>query len=84
MTGFNAELPTIVQIGGVYTPPPLRGQGFARHAVALHLDEARRRGVGRATLFSASESAARAYSAIGFEPIGHYTLCHFDGPQVAP
>lgn len=33
-TGFNARLPDLVQIGGVYTPPPLRGQGYARAADA--------------------------------------------------
>jgi hypothetical protein len=31
---YNAALTTCVQIGGVWTPPPLRSQGFARAAVA--------------------------------------------------
>jgi RimJ/RimL family protein N-acetyltransferase len=74
MTGFNAQLPHIVQIGGVYTPPALRGQGHARRAVALHLMQARNRGVHRATLFSASDMAARAYRAIGFSQIGDWSL----------
>ena len=74
MTGFNAQLADIVQIGGVYTPPPLRGQGHARRAVALHLAQARTRGVQRATLFSASEMAARAYRALGFSQIGDWSL----------
>lgn len=81
-TGFNASLSDIVQIGGVYTPPDLRGQGHARRAVALHLELARQRGVSRSTLFSASEAAARAYRAIGFEKIGEWTLLLFDGRQV--
>ncbi len=81
MTGFNAQLPDIVQIGGVYTPPDLRGRGHARRALALHLVEAAMRGVTRATLFSASDMAARAYRAIGFERIGDWTLLLFDGPQ---
>ncbi len=68
MTGFNAALPEIVQIGGVYTPPALRGQGYARLAVALHLAEARAEGVTRAVLFAASPAAARAYRALGFQP----------------
>ena len=77
-TGFNARIPEMVQIGGVYTPPNLRGNGYARRAVALHLKEAREQGARRATLFSASESAARAYSSIGFQPIGKWSLCLFE------
>ena len=82
MTGFNARLPRIVQIGGVYTPPDLRGRGHARRAVALHLAQARATGVTRAVLFSASTAAARAYAAIGFRQTGDWTLCLFDRPQV--
>ncbi|WP_254055692.1 GNAT family N-acetyltransferase [Ruegeria sp. EL01] len=77
MTGFNAALPDVVQIGGVYTPPGLRGRGYARTAVALHLNEAREAGVTRAVLFAASESAARAYMAIGFVPAGKFALILF-------
>ena len=82
-TGFNAQLSDIVQIGGVYTPPALRGRGYARQALALHLAQARDGGVTRATLFSASDMAARAYRALGFQQIGDWTLLLFDGPQVA-
>lgn len=84
LTGFNARLPDIVQVGGVWTPPALRGQGLARRAVALHLAEARAQGVTRATLFSASDKAARAYRAIGFRQIGTFALILFrDRPVVA-
>jgi len=74
MTGFNAQLPHIVQIGGGYTPPALRGHGHARRAVALHLSEVRDRGATQATLFSASDMAARAHRAIGFSQIGDWPL----------
>lgn len=73
-TGFNATLPEIVQIGGVYTPPAHRNKGHARRAVALHLAEARSQGVTRATLFSANAAASRAYEAIGFRRIGAWSL----------
>lgn len=33
LCGFNANLPEIVQLGPVYTPPSLRNKGFARIAV---------------------------------------------------
>ena len=81
MTGFNAALPEIVQIGGVYTPPDLRGHGHARLAVALHLAQARAAGVARAVLFAASDAAARAYRAIGFRASDPVTLVLFDGMQ---
>lgn len=80
MTGFNATLPGIVQVGGVYTPPALRGRGHARLAVALHLAEARANGVTRAVLFAASPAAARAYTAIGFQPNGSFALVLFAAP----
>ena len=82
MTGFNAFLPQIVQIGGVYTPPDLRNRGHARRAVALHLVEAKARGVQRAVLFASSPAAIRAYEAIGFQRIGRWTLCLFAGKEV--
>ncbi|MFC4218088.1 GNAT family N-acetyltransferase [Pseudophaeobacter arcticus] len=78
MTNFNAALPAIVQVGGVYTPPDLRGRGYARRAVALHLAEARGRGVTEAILFAANTAAARAYEAIGFARIGSYRIVNFD------
>ncbi len=81
-TGFNAALDTAVQIGGVYTPPGLRRRGHARRAVALHLAEARAAGATRAFLFAASDMAAHAYRAIGFEPRGRFSVTLFDKPQV--
>ena len=80
-TGFNAVLPDSVQIGGVYTPPEFRRNGYGGLAVALHLDEVRAQGVKQAILFSANEYASRAYRGIGFEQIGHYTLTIFATPE---
>jgi predicted GNAT family acetyltransferase len=81
--GLNAQLPNIVQVGGVYTPPELRGQGLAKRVVALMLEQARARGVQQATLFAASDVAARAYIAIGFERVGDWNLTLFKGEQFA-
>lgn len=77
-TAFNAVLPDMVQVGGVYTPPTLRGRGYARRAVALHLAEARANGVKKAILFSANDYASAAYRAVGFQQIGEFTLVIFD------
>jgi GNAT superfamily N-acetyltransferase len=80
LTGFNAVLPDIVQVGGVYTPPALRGRGLARLAVALHLSEARAAGVTKAVLFAASPAAVRAYRAVGFQPNGSFALVLLAAP----
>lgn len=82
MTAFNARLPDMVQIGGVYTPPEWRGRGHARRAVALHLAEARGEGVQTAILFASGPAACRAYEAIGFEQIGRYGLSILTEPVV--
>lgn len=82
MTGFNAILPNIVQIGGVYTPPDLRSRGYGRTAVALHLAAAFDAGVSQAVLFAANEPAERAYRAIGFVPNGQFAIAFYDVPQV--
>lgn len=71
-TAFNARLPDIVQIGGVWTPPPLRGKGYAKCVVAGSLLKARSQKVERAILFTNQENyaAQAAYKGIGFRPTG--------------
>ncbi len=80
LTGFNARLPDVVQVGAVFTPTDLRGRGLARRAVALHLAEARAQGIRRAVLFAASAAAATAYRAIGFQPQGRMAIVEFAEP----
>ncbi len=80
ITGFNAEVDDVVQIGGVYTPPALRGRHYARTALALHLNEVRGRGITKAVLCAANENAARAYEAIGFKRVGSFTYTIFKDP----
>jgi predicted GNAT family acetyltransferase len=74
LSAFNAALPDIVQLGGIYTPPALRGRGFAKIAVAASLAAARDRGVSRAVLFTNNPSAVRTYEAVGFRRTGDYSL----------
>jgi len=73
---FNAMLPDIVQIGGVWTPPEFRGRGYARAVVAGSLLAARKQGVARAVLFAdpANERARRAYQFLGFRIVGDFGL----------
>ena len=70
LTGLNARLADVVQVGGVFVPPAFRSQGLARRAVAFHLAEARSAGASRAVLFAATPAALRAYQAIGFTQTG--------------
>jgi uncharacterized protein len=74
LAAFNAALPDIVQLGGIYTPPALRGRGYAKAAVAHSLLIARERGASRAVLFTENPSAARSYEAVGFRRTGDYSL----------
>lgn len=80
MTGFNARLEDLVQVGAVYCPPGLRRHGYARAAVALHLAEARGQGIAQARLWAASDNAARAYRAIGFVPDGAVRMVRLMAP----
>jgi predicted GNAT family acetyltransferase len=72
-SAFNARLPDMVQIGGVWTPPHLRGQGYARCIVAGSLLVAQPK---RAILFTPDSNAPaiRAYLSLGFRRVGDYGL----------
>ena len=80
---YNAALPSCVQIGGVWTPPPLRSQGFARAAVAGALLAARARGVPRSVLFTEGDNhpAKAAYRALGYQRVGGYGMAMFGGGE---
>src|SRR3546814_5637873 len=69
----------MVQIGNVWTPPELRGRGYARAVVAGALQYARRRGVADAILFTGDDNhaAQQAYVALGFTRIGDYAILLF-------
>ncbi|MFY0596925.1 MAG: GNAT family N-acetyltransferase [Cognatishimia sp.] len=82
MAGINAQADQMVQIGGVYTPPERRGEGFAGQVVAAFLNELRHEGIQQAILFAASSKAARAYEKIGFRQIGEYQLCLLKTPHI--
>jgi GNAT superfamily N-acetyltransferase len=76
-SAFNAVLPDIVQIGGVYTPPAERNRGHGRAVVAGSLMEARNSGVVRSVLFAEDPAAQQAYRALGFAVSGDYGLILF-------
>ncbi len=71
-SAFTAGLPDIVQIGGVYTPPSLRGMGYAKCVLAGSLLDAKSQGVYQGLLFTSKNNlAAQAvYRGIGFQETG--------------
>ena len=73
-SGFNCVLPDTVQLGGIFTPPELRGQGHAKAAIAAQLLAARRSGVERAVLFASDSKAIRCYAGLGFRRVGDFGL----------
>ncbi len=75
-TSFNATIREAVQVGGVWTPPELRGRGYGRAAVAASLLDARAEGVERAILFTGDDNvpAVKAYAALGFRRVGDHRV----------
>ena len=75
-TSFNAVIEEAVQVGGVWTPPELRGRGYGRAVVAVSLLDARSAAAEKAILFTGESNVAaqRAYAALGFRHIGDYRI----------
>lgn len=71
MCGITGPTPTGIRIGPVYTPPPLRGRGYASNLVAAasqrELDSGRR----ACFLFTdlANATSNHIYESIGYEPV---------------
>ena len=74
MSAFNAALPDIVQLGGIFTPPQHRGRSHAKRAIAAQLLAAREAGASRSVLFTKDPSAVRCYEALGFEWLSEFAL----------
>jgi len=79
-SAFNACLPDIVQVGGVWTPPSLRVHGYAKCVIAGSLLSAQERKVKRAILFTPkhNKAAQAVYLGLGFQLIPEeYGLLRF-------
>ena len=73
---YNARIAEAVQIGGVWTPPALRGRGYGRCIVAGALQSAASNGASRAVLFTpeSNRAARRCYEPLGFRVVGDFGL----------
>ncbi len=85
LIGYSGPTPHGIRIGPVYTPPPLRGHGYASAGVAatsqLLLDEGRR----WCFLFTdrANPTSNHIYQAIGYRPVCDVDEYAFDPPRNA-
>lgn len=81
-SSFNTAIKEAVQIGGVWTPPALRRQGYGRAVVGVSLLDARLEGVEKAVLFTRESNVAaqKVYTALGFKNIGDYRLMLLRSP----
>ena len=84
MTALNARTQEAVQVGGVYTPPDHRRNGYAKAAVAQSLRDARADGAAHAILFTsvANLAADSAYRAIGFSVVGDFAIILLKDPGI--
>lgn len=80
MAALNAQAGTTVQVGGVFVPRELRGQGRGGRITAGLLAEAASGGATGAVLFAASPEAAKVYERIGFERCGAYRVAVLKTP----
>lgn len=83
-SSFNAAIKEAVQVGGVWTPPELRGRRYSRCVVAASLLAARTEGVEKAILFTGEQNipAQKAYLALGFRQVGDYRLILLSEPAI--
>ena len=71
LTGVSGPTPHGIRIGPVYTPPPLRGRGYASACVAAASQAALDGGRSFTFLFTdvANPTSNHIYQALGYEPV---------------
>lgn len=81
MAGWTGRTPNGARVAYVYTPPGLRGRGYATALVAAlsrHLLES---GLSYCALYTdlSNPTSNRIYQRIGYEPVCDVMDCHFEG-----
>lgn len=82
MCGASGETPNGIRIGAVYTPPELRGRGYASACVAAVSQAQLDRGRRFCFLYTdlANPTSNKIYRAIGYEPVCDVDDYRFDVP----
>jgi predicted GNAT family acetyltransferase len=80
LTGAGGPTPNGIRIGPVYTPPALRGRGYASNLVAACTQVELERGHRFAFLFTdlANPTSNAIYQAIGYEPVCDVLVVGFE------
>jgi predicted GNAT family acetyltransferase len=78
MAGAVASTGNVVRVGAVYTPPVLRGRGYATAVTTALTNEQAARGR-RCVLYTdaANPTSNSIYQRIGYRPIGELVLYTF-------
>ena len=77
VASLNATYGSLGQVGGVYTPPERRQQGFSQAVMQLLVEDCRvRLGFEKLVLFTGEDNAAarKLYESLGFEAAGAFGL----------
>ncbi|MDQ3097584.1 MAG: GNAT family N-acetyltransferase [Chloroflexota bacterium] len=85
MCGASGETPNGIRIGAVYTPPELRGRGYASACVAALSQAQLDRGRRSCFLFTdlANPTSNKIYRDIGYEPVCDVDEYRFDLPPTS-
>ncbi len=80
MAGAGGETPNGVRIGPVYTPPDLRGRGYATTLTAATTQDQLDRGRRFVTLFTdlANPTSNKIYQAIGYVAVRDVDVIGFE------
>lgn len=81
--GIGGFLPDWTMVGPVWTPPELRGRGYAQAVTAGGLRILRGEGMQNAVLFAVRPDAVRAYEKLGFRAVGEWRLKFLSEPVLA-
>ena len=81
MAGFGGRTPNGIRIGPVYTPPELRGRGYASALTAAVTQRLLDGGLRFCFLFTdlANPTSNSIYQRIGYEPVGDFDHWSFSG-----
>jgi uncharacterized protein len=82
MCGASGRTPSGIRIGAVYTPPELRGRGYASSCVAAASQAQLDTGLRCVFLFTdlANPTSNHIYQQIGYEPVCDVDEYRFEGP----
>jgi predicted GNAT family acetyltransferase len=80
MAGFVGTTPHGIRIAAVYTPPPLRGRGYASAIVADLSQKMLNAGRRFCFLFTdlANPVSNKIYQRLGYKPVGDWTKQFFE------